>query len=52
MKTIAEGVETQSQLDFLKTAGCDIVQGYFWAKPMPVSDFEQLMIDAECVKTR
>ncbi|MEG1985343.1 MAG: GGDEF domain-containing phosphodiesterase, partial [Oscillospiraceae bacterium] len=50
MKTIAEGVETQSQLDFLKTAGCDIVQGYFWAKPMPVSDFEQLMIDRECVK--
>ncbi len=37
--TVAEGVETQEHIDFLKTLGCEIVQGYFYAKPMPFSEF-------------
>ncbi|MDE5599179.1 MAG: bifunctional diguanylate cyclase/phosphodiesterase [Lachnospiraceae bacterium] len=40
MKTIAEGVETEEQLEFLKGVGCDIYQGYYFSKPMPIADFE------------
>jgi len=35
MRTIAEGVETEAQLQFLKNEGCDAVQGYLFSKPMP-----------------
>ncbi|MBD5469710.1 MAG: EAL domain-containing protein [Lachnospiraceae bacterium] len=40
MKTIAEGVETEEQFEFLKGVGCDIYQGYYFSKPMSVADFE------------
>lgn len=40
MKTVAEGVETEEQLHFLKEVGCDIYQGYYFSKPMSVADFE------------
>jgi len=38
-KSIAEGVETQQQADFLRVNGCDFVQGFFHARPMPHKDF-------------
>ncbi|MFQ7063695.1 MAG: EAL domain-containing protein, partial [[Clostridium] leptum] len=40
-KTVAEGIETQEQLDFVKEARCDMIQGYIYARPMPVSEFER-----------
>ena len=40
MKTVAEGVETEEQLQFLKSVNCDIYQGYYFAKPMSIADFE------------
>ena len=40
LQTIAEGVETAEQLDFLSAKGCHEVQGYYFAKPMPAADFE------------
>ncbi len=40
LKTIAEGVETASQLAFLRLQGCDEVQGYYFSKPLPVAQFE------------
>lgn len=40
MEVITEGVETKTQVDFLTEIGCDVFQGYYFAKPMPVKDFE------------
>ncbi len=41
MNIVAEGIETADQIDFLKSVHCEIVQGYFYAKPMPLIEFEQ-----------
>ncbi len=41
---IAEGVETAEQLHALKALGCDIVQGYFFSKPVPAKDFEPFIL--------
>lgn len=42
---IAEGVETREQLDFLQAHGCDQVQGYYYSRPIPFEDFEQMLRD-------
>jgi diguanylate cyclase (GGDEF)-like protein/PAS domain S-box-containing protein len=41
LKVIAEGIETQEQLDLLKFAGCDFGQGYFFSKPILPEEFEK-----------
>ena len=43
MTTVAEGVEEESQAKQLREMGCDIAQGYFYAKPMSADDFERLL---------
>ncbi|MDD2882199.1 MAG: EAL domain-containing protein [Rhodoferax sp.] len=43
-KTIAEGVETQAQLDALRADGCDEIQGYFFSRPVPAEAFAQLLL--------
>ena len=43
-KTIAEGVETKEQLEYLKNVGCDLVQGYVFDKPLPADAFEQRLL--------
>lgn len=40
---VCEGVETESQADYLRNIRCDMAQGYLYAKPMPMSEFEQLL---------
>lgn len=40
MKIVAEGIETREQVDFLATVDCDLIQGYYFDKPMPVEEFE------------
>ena len=45
LKVVAEGVETLEQLDALKELGCDIVQGYYYSKPIPAKDFEKFLGD-------
>jgi EAL domain-containing protein (putative c-di-GMP-specific phosphodiesterase class I) len=41
LKSVGEGVETQAEWDALKTIGCDMAQGYFIAKPMEQSLFQE-----------
>ena len=40
VKTIAEGVETKEQVDFIKSIKCDMIQGYYYSKPLSKEDFE------------
>ena len=47
IKVVAEGVETPQQSDFLRQVGCDMAQGYLFAKPMPIRQFEALLRGAE-----
>ncbi len=44
LETVSEGVETQTQVDFLRDLGCDMIQGFFYYRPMPGRDFEKLLI--------
>ena len=43
MSTVAEGVETKEQLDFLAHQGCNIMQGYYFGRPMPAKKFEKIL---------
>ena len=43
MRTVAEGVEVREQVDFLARQGCDMIQGFYFAKPMPADEYEQKM---------
>jgi len=46
VKVIAEGVETEQQLDLLKKIGCDYGQGYLFSRPLPPEKFEELLLQA------
>lgn len=41
IKTVAEGIETKEQVEFLKKVKCDMIQGYYFSKPISVEDFEK-----------
>ena len=41
LQTVAEGVETVEQKEFLKMLGCNLYQGYLFSKPLPVEQFEE-----------
>lgn len=43
--TVAEGIETNKQYEFLKMANCDLIQGYLFSKPLSVDDFEKWCVD-------
>ncbi|MBS5065892.1 MAG: EAL domain-containing protein [Hungatella hathewayi] len=42
--TVAEGIENLAQLEFMESIHCDIGQGYYFAKPMPVEEFERTVL--------
>ena len=42
-KVLAEGVETEEQVNLLKEAGCRFAQGYYYARPMPVEQFLEFL---------
>lgn len=50
LNVIAEGVETESQLEFLRTEKCDACQGFFFSKPVPAEEFEKLMGEGSLVR--
>jgi len=41
MEIVAEGIETREQVDFLAEQNCDLIQGFYFSKPLPVSEFEE-----------
>lgn len=45
MTVVSEGVETKEQAEFLKESGCDIFQGFYFSKPIPVDDFKELYVN-------
>ena len=45
LNVIAEGVETQAQLEFLKKNHCDFVQGYYFARPMRADDLQKHFLE-------
>ena len=45
LPVIAEGVETREQAEYLKSVGCLYMQGYYFARPMPIKDFETVLRD-------
>ncbi len=46
---VCEGVETEEQANYLREIQCDVVQGYLYAKPMPMDEFEALLDSQEVV---
>ena len=49
LAVIAEGVETLEQLDYLRSHGCDEMQGYYFSRPLAPQDFEQLLRQRRCL---
>ena len=41
MRIVAEGIETREQVESLAQKDCDLIQGYYFSKPMPVGEFEK-----------
>lgn len=53
MPVIIEGVETKEQAELVTALGCDYIQGYYYAKPMPVEDYKRLLrccADGHCAR--
>lgn len=50
LKVVAEGVETEEQLGFLSAIGCDMVQGYYYSKPVPAEDIEMMFLKDVCIR--
>ena len=51
IKLVAEGIENWDQLSYLKDLNCYTGQGFLYNKPMPLGDFEQLLVKEKCIPT-
>ena len=52
LEVVAEGVETEEQLDFLTEHGCDLVQGYYYSPAVPAEEFEHLLVIQGAINPR
>lgn len=43
ISVVVEGVESEKQVEFLKSIGAEIIQGYYFSKPIPVEEYEKLI---------
>lgn len=46
---VCEGVETKQQVEFLRQVDCDVVQGYYYSRPVPQNVFSQMLADDDFV---
>ena len=49
LKTIAEGVETEAQLGYLRKLGCEVMQGYYFSRPVPEPEFTAMLNAGKCL---
>jgi len=49
LRVVAEGVETNEQLEFLKTRQCDEIQGYLFSKPVTAAEIERMFLENKCL---
>ncbi len=49
LRTIAEGVETEAQLGFLRKLGCEVMQGYYFSRPVPEGEFTEMLRAGKCL---
>src|SRR6185312_930435 len=47
LKAVAEGIETHGQLELVQELGCDLVQGYLYARPMAAGDITRMLLERE-----
>jgi EAL domain-containing protein (putative c-di-GMP-specific phosphodiesterase class I) len=47
LKVVAEGVETQQQKEMLVELGCDLIQGFYFYRPLPLNDYQALISEAD-----
>ena len=45
IECIIEGAETEEQIDIIKTMNCDVVQGFYYGKPVDINDFYRMFVD-------
>ncbi|NML61731.1 EAL domain-containing protein [Massilia sp. RP-1-19] len=51
LDVVAEGVETEAQLSYLRRHGCDEMQGYYFSRPVPPAEFERMILEGEALRT-
>jgi EAL domain-containing protein (putative c-di-GMP-specific phosphodiesterase class I) len=49
LDTVAEGVESEEQMEYLRRHRCDFIQGYYFSRPLPVLEVEKMLREKKCL---